>query len=68
MNLTVKFNELRGNQFPVKTNRNQIKWDKKKRKAFFFLKKRQASPSIEPSTGSRCKVSRATFHPPPTHS
>ena len=34
MNVIVKFNELRGNQFPVKTNRNQIKRDKKKRKAF----------------------------------
>lgn len=28
INLTVKFNELRGNQFPVKTNWNQIKQDK----------------------------------------
>lgn len=44
MNLTVKFNELRGNQFPVKTNRNQIKWDKKKRKAFFFFKKKAGIP------------------------
>ena len=34
MNVIVKFNELRGNQFPVKTNQNQIKRDKKKRKAF----------------------------------
>lgn len=33
-NLSSHFNELRRNQFPVKTNRNQVKWDKKKRKDF----------------------------------